>query len=891
MVSLRLPTTPARAQWEGEYYSDQEEAVLSLQFGGGPHVLLAACTIHDVAVFRLDHTLQDLVSTSYGWVHNGGVELEGRSSHLVCHTQIQGDYNAISSEGTKDVCILGISWTSQLDGILVSDSTKSLTMWELTTYDGATTLDLCWKVTAPEVQDIVSAGVGVHAPCASACSRGETHAIIWWPKVEMGMVDVRSEKLRHPSCVRSIEWSPGVLRKDSLERNCPASESDRENDEYKEAQLSDLSQQKHVEDHPAIMTLDIDGYVRVWVEMLVVHYDEDNPQGPNLDSYFAMTLLIDPPSLFPGAHSPFESQLYQHRDQRQGPFDPALICTWAKPTDSFLGKPVGSKSINGRVLWLVTGSGGAMSDSGTYPLLRLRLYAVRGLSAVVVSSSQGSMAGVSTMRTGTKRPQVILWGEHMWNATFPFRLQADETNDNLPSRFFSRVTNGDEFPKIICFASSCDSFSGLGVGGRGVCGAGITFVTALSELVPSSPASVHQLLEIEKSWFGKTYMHSAVIENLLVLKGLVVSQDAAGILALWSIDKQREHLQPLDVLHLSLGERKLDTTSILRRLKIVSSAHAGNSGLNDVLVVSRSGMLLLIGNFCSPVMMGRLKVLATANISSGELLDILSYAKDSSMEVLIPTHNEPVVFFGLISKSTEGVVLSKFALTRTYSGIEALYDIVKLEEYSGILQGSGLEAHDLCLGRHVNGFCGDDSFVFCTSEGQMAQAIEIKSNLSCQYSCRRLMAPGGEILDLCLEPRRRLLAMATRLDGIEGVCICQLEKDDNGSSEIAFLRVSRYERILNAPKGKQITSIAWVQDEVIPCLAVGFSGGSMSLFSCSRESRNQSWGALGTIKAPRECHVLNSSSRSVLAVSFGSCVGMVSKLISPNPSRHIPLSR
>lgn len=70
--------------------------------------------------------------------------------------------------------------------------------------------------------------------------------------------------------MKDVEWSSGVLRKE----------------DGAAGQLPDAS--RLLEDHPAIMTVDADGCVRIWVEMMVMM------SVGSCDCYFAMNLVIPP---------------------------------------------------------------------------------------------------------------------------------------------------------------------------------------------------------------------------------------------------------------------------------------------------------------------------------------------------------------------------------------------------------------------------------------------------------------------------------------------------------------------------------------------------------------------------------------------------------------------
>jgi hypothetical protein len=353
----------------------------------------------------------------------------------------------------------------------------------------------CWSVQAPEPQDLLAAGVAAMGPSASAASRGNRAASVWWPEavglekdnvtlsghgqgreesLQQGGRGARREALKHPCSIQGLEWCPGVLQRDSLNPADAGVAAGLEphtlsptTDGGSSSTATTLTEGAHqgqathhsgVDDHPALMTLGSDGAVRIWVEMLLVQYSSplsttpaaataspSKSQAPSqphtqqasststkqagtsphtsstsLDSYFCMTLVIEPPPGYATLRA---------------------LWTHALSTPSRSGSSGGGASGEG-ALWLVTthrpNSTPPNPPCAATPVtnthtphagpptpppphgedtatMTTRLYAVRGLSAVVVASFAGVVSGAGSVPSGGgRRPQAVLWGEHAW---------------------------------------------------------------------------------------------------------------------------------------------------------------------------------------------------------------------------------------------------------------------------------------------------------------------------------------------------------------------------------------------------------------------------------------------------------------------------------------------
>lgn len=610
--------------------NDPDEAVTHLAFGGGPHVLLAAATRTKLAIFSLeplmDHVFQADTAASVAYEHESSPwEL---SSAVHDETYFVGSIDCFcglnnNSSSRGPVEILSISWTHQLDGILVSDTAGDLAMWQLTPIESrfnsfgnglkdlavmspssatCARLRCAWKTTAPEPQDLLSAGVSVEAPSASAASVGEKNANLWWPENSpsnsASRVSVRREKLKHSCNIVSLEWCPGVLRKDVFATDINGAgasgaggdantTSSTTSPDKMNTNTSSNSTIPPIEDHPALMTLGTDKAVRLWVEMLVVHHapvvqshnNEDKEQqapAPTLDSYFAMALVVDAPAA--GTSSNFSISNTPEKGgggsggsgggvhSKPGGFEKStgvgilprnssMIARWVRGNGSMMGRQRRGTT-SGEVLWVViatkqtekkerskdnkndaritenainsiSNSTKSIDTCSTSHWL-VKLYAVRGLSAVVVANIPGSVAGVSSLTGsasgGGKKPQAVLWGQHIWSgATNTQNLNMSNTQSTSSvlssfsplSSFSAWMSAEDDFPVVTCFdITACTAAAHLSSPHPqlqrqpnrhmvDIAAAGVTYATVLAES-PTSPSTLHQRLDAVASWKAST---------------------------------------------------------------------------------------------------------------------------------------------------------------------------------------------------------------------------------------------------------------------------------------------------------------------------------------------------------------------------------------------------
>lgn len=665
-------------------------------------MLLAAATASKLAVFALE-PLMDHVFQADSAAVTGENEAAPWELSPAVHDEPYLVGSVDCGEAGSDVSVIALSWTQQLDGVLISDSAGKLAMWELSPLGNdvpapsstCATLRCAWTVSAPEPQDSLSAGVAVDAPSASACTRGDKCANVWWPETGTGTATgkdantaaqqaqqgwssgtflVRREKLKHPCQIWSLEWCPGVLRKDVFDTNLMAGTTSStisttaDGSPGKGTGSGTAKGTPHpIEDHPALMTLGADGAVRVWVEMLVVHQllvpavppgdgtIGGSPRGsdtgttvaavpppPTLDSYFAMALVVDTPAGTAAAYT-------QEERKYQGRKDGRVIARWVKDTGSMLGRQRRGKA-SSEVLWMIIAVapsppaplvvppssavaavgavGGGIIGGGTAhnlgvdksesshessllinvapisstsqqgvtspPLLNnassssfqvekwtVRLYAVRGLTAVVVANLPGSMAGVSSLTSGAggKRPQAVLWGQHEWMGSRHELLHSTYTSSSTsstsisgttvsttdsavqsavslfaPASFSAWMSAEDDFPKITCLdiavrgplLRSHAMPAALGISGSSgttnsgywgdvhsiaaeIAAAGITYATVLAES-PTSPTTLQQRLDALTTWKGHTAAHAWNIAAMAVSPngGIVATLDGAG---------------------------------------------------------------------------------------------------------------------------------------------------------------------------------------------------------------------------------------------------------------------------------------------------------------------------------------------------------------------------
>jgi hypothetical protein len=548
-------------------------AVHHLAYGGGPHVLLAAATSSRLGVFSLEDLISEAfdADTSSSAVGAGGALAAGGGGRgwgsYFCAGRSGGASLVGAAECGAAARVLAISWTQQLDGVLVSTADGGVAMWQLRPVGGggdtphaAARLRRAWAAAAAEPQDALSAGVGAFAPSASVSTAGDRCASVWWPDSPAasggggGGGGARREKLKHPCALTSLAWCPGVLRKDifagGLDAGASGGGSPPPPQQAGGGAAAAAGGGRAPEDHPALMTVGVDGGVRVWVEMLVVHHPAaepaaaaspgkpptaaaaaaaaaaSDPQAAQLDSYFAMALVVEPPP--------------EHAQQAQ-PGAP-LVALWGRSVGSMLGRSQAATA-SGTVLWLLTAApGGAGAGGG----LAVRLYAVRGLSAVVVASFAGTMSGASSLTAGSKRPQAVLWGQHSWAGLPPAAAGGPAHpptllsggSPRLQSTLSAWITSEESFPDVHLFAAACRPPAGAAAAAW-LDAAGVTYATVLEEGRGAlSPRALPQRLAARSSWRAAAVAHAADVAALRAAPGdaappLLASADRRGDVVVW----------------------------------------------------------------------------------------------------------------------------------------------------------------------------------------------------------------------------------------------------------------------------------------------------------------------------------------------------------------------
>lgn len=230
-----------------------DEPVLHLAYGGGPHLLLAAATEQWLVVCSLEGLAASLFAHQVaGGPQGEGMAVGGLAAPGGPHAlqaaagelseqpaspsaaesqhgepEEQGEqqlYRQLAAVRCRGAPIIGLCWTQQLDGVLVSQADGTLTMWQLrqaqhqepltlpnvaaakppatqgpaapagagaaappgqpssTAGAAAVTLAPAWRAAAAAPQDLLSAGASVaHPTASSARGRQERGASIWWP--------------------------------------------------------------------------------------------------------------------------------------------------------------------------------------------------------------------------------------------------------------------------------------------------------------------------------------------------------------------------------------------------------------------------------------------------------------------------------------------------------------------------------------------------------------------------------------------------------------------------------------------------------------------------------------------------------------------------------------
>ena len=500
---LALPLLPS-----GES-SGGDTAVRHVVYGGTSKALLMAASDTHVAIFTLETLVFEMIdyleSPAVGILSNG-FERVGDYWRLGSGRVVEGDERDERGklEFEQHEKIAAVGWTGRGDGVLVSSAsnptgasnascTQSRKNW-LRMWSVGSSLECVWSTETNHIERNVQGGVSVYSPCVTATG-GDMVASVWWVEIEGKRTSVRREELKHPTIVKSVEWSAGVLRKEAR------------GDEGVPVERPSTTSQ----DHPAIMTVDVDGCVRIWVEMMVMISSD------HCDCYFAMNLVI-PPMHATGVASVKGS----------------TSAMWVKPVDHAFQRHPHTKSAQQRILWLLV----ACRETKT-----LSLYALRGLAPVVVSAmlSPTTMASAKSgpfsptshsLYGQPKKPQLLLWGQYVWDGLC-------DTRESM--RLSARMLYGDDFPIVDCVATGLDAC------GNFLLTSGVSLVTTLREDIEAMHTRLQpvpkQGIHLDKAWSGYGRLRRHGIVSTLVMRQFVILLDAGGCLDVWRLGSRAASVQ------------------------------------------------------------------------------------------------------------------------------------------------------------------------------------------------------------------------------------------------------------------------------------------------------------------------------------------------------------
>ena len=159
-----------------------------------------------------------------------------------------------------------------------------------------------WKVHADVSHGLLAAGAKPTGPCATLSLDHPQRVIIWWPSLnpKTQQHTVSAEVIRHPVRVTSMQWSPdlhdggsfaGALSSinphqepsssssSSNQQNSKGSGSSSNTSPTKAAAAGAVATAKQA-CHPALMTVGIDGVVRIYVEVVLADLTSGLPTPP-----------------------------------------------------------------------------------------------------------------------------------------------------------------------------------------------------------------------------------------------------------------------------------------------------------------------------------------------------------------------------------------------------------------------------------------------------------------------------------------------------------------------------------------------------------------------------------------------------------------------------------
>lgn len=899
-------------------------AITHLTYGGGPHVLLAAASATRLTLLSLEPLLAHTFEAESGASASGGTSAaHGWDLPAAVHAEI---YVIGSMElGESDGGVIALSWTQQLDGVLVSRTGGALQMWELLPVvlpeaakaedrdagfppAAPAALRLSWATEAPEPQDLLSAGVNTDAPSASACTAGEKCANIWWPGGEnppapersvAGVSSARRERLKHTCNVVGLEWCPGVLRKDILAAglgtggpNSPGAAGGTAVGPGSET----ASTSGGPEDHPALMTLGSDDTVRIWVEMLVVTQPQaalaapgspergkrapSPPPQPVLDSYFAMTLVIEPPEGLQDAG-------------KGGSGGRQTVARWVQSTGSILGRAArGATSAS--VLWLITGftfevgAAGAAGDSGGY---LIRLHAVRGLSAVVVASFPGSMTGPSTVNAGAKRPQAVLWGQHAWRGSSINQYQAEglSSHSRFLSSFSAWMSAEDDFPRVTCFDALCcvpDESAQLTRGALHA--AAITYATVLAES-PTSPTALHQQLEAVQGWSGAAAMMGGTVcaMHCAPSSRMVASMERTGELMLWRLAAY--NVEPVGAIGLR------NAAPLAAR-----GGGLGSHGATSVHWVVVPGLDSQV-QVLAAILDRHLTVLTVVTQSDGNVT--ICRAADVTLTHDAIALQALTVPGGAVGEAEAGQVCWLVVVgNQDQASCLSILEITSAAVSSsgggigGFAGGApGVSVRNLATAQPFPGHLGPITacsrlhgapagLLLGSAEGAV-HSVSLQYNASTQKASFTptfaTVEVSGKVVALAMDVESGTVAAVTSGESTTRLSLWQPTSETSSNRRTSMTSTTGTSKVVQQPSTsvrlpEDASSVAWVPGMAMPCVAVGCASDGVALYAPTRGAGSGHEGWQRVAHMPRQPGTagvpLVAASRSRLVAAAGPCV-------------------
>ncbi len=832
--------------------------VRHMVYGGGPKALLMAASDTMVAVFSLESLMYEMVDhleSAVGFLGNG---LERDERYRVCECEVVF--------GAEEVVAVG--WTGRWDGVLVSTvrdgaeqplgsrAVAHLRMWAVGDHD----MEMIWSTETSGVQRIVQGGVSAFSPCVTASGR-EGFASVWWYDSGDGQdgCRVRREELKHPAVVKDVEWSSGVLRKE----------------DGAAGQLPDAS--RLLEDHPAIMTVDADGCVRIWVEMMVMM------SVGSCDCYFAMNLVI-PPGGAGGAGESSETK-----------------AMWVKPVDHAFQRHSHHVNTHQRILWLIVSRGKMLS-----------LYALRRLAPVVVSSaltSPGSMAhSVPSSPNGDapnhqsqsrfhstsaqpKKPQLLLWGEYAWEGLV----------GGVNTKLSARMLHGDDFPIVDCIETGMDD------GGNFLLSSGVSLVTTLQEDVSRGlqlGTGVQQGIHLKRGWSGFGRLRGYDIVSTLVMKRFVALLDASGCLDVWRLCSIGAPLAVRDASKqgrdfmayygsLPLGDR-LEERSDLSDLSMMEVTSTP-AGYDSIVLVIGCQRVMQVSVATNPERMD-ISIIGDWYLRDAGLVHVMKDPKGGTSfsvtcfrtdggRILCESYDDFTVRGGDFDgdqeqnrgRSRDLVPSSSAVLPVSLGDAETIVHLRNAEQRRAIMIGTSASRVFLVHMGQIRGLCSTNAL----DDGREAVSLAEGSNtVAHKTTLWPIRVPVDDVETFSIDkfqsleydPIHELLAAVHASDG----------------RVVTVYKMVAGEKWCAIPCGEirchsTVATAKWMVDEVLPCIAIADKAGSVVIFAFDN-TKIDSWAAIAAFQGGRGMAATQLSyANSCLVCTSGRSAGIVGmKVQEPN---------